>query len=235
MVAALAFAISWAYVFKNDLLGSLFLAIVTEMLTLETDLIYFIDDVKSSILKAISHMSRTLGGEVVEVLTGEKDILRKAEEMIENLKKAEDGEALAIWCIMRYNIALEKYFTKFKGEKVHRLINVDAVGLDNVRDHLIAFLNEIKIGNYRVYSTSYSACEWLIVNKEEVLELIPHVTTRKMYRGIYATDEHIVNARVKDFEDLKKQGRALNIPPTFSDDEAKKLIEQWIMRARIKS
>lgn len=212
-----------------DLPQNLTVLIITEILTLEFSLLALLLDTHSKTLNAISELTRFLGGEVVQVLTGERAILAKSKKMVRKVSK-EKGEILAMWCVMRYGKRLKKYFKESAGKNVSRLVNVKTAGRENVTDHLVEFIQEIKDGNYKVYPTDHTASEYLIVDRTESLTLIPHVLAMKMYRGLYSTDDHLVNAYVKDFFDLMKQADCLKIPTDAVKKDVEKIIEQWIQR-----
>lgn len=199
---------------------NLTLTIAAEILAFEFDIVVLLCDLSSSILETLHESGKK---EIVQVLTGEKEVIEKAEEMIRSMK--EDEDIFAAWCIMGYTKTLQKYFGKFLGKKVYRLINTDTVDASSVKDHLMQFLNEIRSGNYHIHSTTHSSSEFLIIGRRELLELIPHAVAGKMYRGLYTTDDHIVNAYVRDFQTLQGHGTTLEIS---AQDDAEKLIDNWI-------
>jgi len=201
---------------------NLTLTFVAEILIFEFNVVILLFETSGYVTEAIR---RLVTSEIVQVLTGEKDILDKAEEMLRTATEGED--IMAIWCVMYYNKTLQKHFARFAGKRVCRLINPQTVDAPNIKDHVKQLLKEITNGNYTIRSTTHVSSEFLIVGKRELLELIPHAVAGKLYRGLYTTDDHIVNAYVKDFEDLLKSGKELKIT-TENEANAERLTDEWI-------
>lgn len=167
----------------------------------------------------------------IEVLPGEKKILRKADEMEDDVSM----NLYAMWCVMEYGPRLRKYFERLHASifqkadvTLHRLINVSAVGPNNVAEHLCSAIEEIKAKKYHVSSTSHRAYECMIIDRDQALLLIPHAVRRVLYWGLFSEDEHFVNSMAVNFGQLENEGVPLDIPPDADDLSARTLIKAWI-------
>jgi len=176
---------------------------------------------------SLDRLLRPKPAERIEHIAPEANILRRAREM----RGRSERSLHCIWCAMDYDDKLRKYFDEFRGLKptVYRLLNVKRWPSD-VSAHLESFIGEIKAGKYVVTSTRHEAFEFLIADKNEVLILVPYATQYGLSEGFYSIEVDFAHAVFRMYEDLVKEGNPLVIPVQADDNEAKRIIAEWINR-----
>jgi hypothetical protein len=191
---------------------------------IEGIIIVFLVEIVVGII-SLDRLLRAKPTERIEHIAPETKILKRAREM----RGRSDRSLHCIWCSMEYDNNLQDYFEGFRGLKptVYRLINVRRRPSD-VADHLGLFINEIRAGKYVITSTHHEAFEFLIGDKKEVLLLVPYATQYGISEAMYSVDVDFAHAVFRTYESLENDGSKLVIPVQADDNEAKRIIAEWI-------
>lgn len=191
---------------------------------IEMIILIFLADMLLGIFN-LDKLLRPRPAERIEHIAPEPKILKRAREM-----RARANRSLhCSWCSMEYDDALKTYLDEFRGLKpvVHRLINIKRRPSD-ISAHLGRFIAEIRAEKYVVTSTHHEAFEFLIADKNELLLLVPYATQYGISEGFYSTDVDFANAISRMYEHLALDGNQLVIPAEADDNEAKRIVAEWI-------
>lgn len=161
------------------------------------------------------------------IVKGTSTALSKSAKLREEAKRFIYG----VWCYSGYHYPeLDEYFRREKelikkGIKVHRIINVETAGIENVKKHCEDFKDEIANGNYIVTSVGYHSREFIVADRKKVFILYQDLAAKDVGGGLGPLDDpNWIASYADEFEELERPGLRLHIDLANPG----KSIEDWI-------
>ena len=142
-------------------------------------------------------------------------MIKKTFELIDEYRKKTKNRFYGLWCADRFDVDyFDKYFeyeTEMynRGVEIHRLINIETVGEQAIREHLKKFSAVITSGKYIATSTRHTEFEMVVCFecKEEddnndtlAIQLLPDRYKRRVDLAIYSFDRIFMVSMTRFFE-----------------------------------
>ena len=161
------------------------------------------------------------------------------QEVFDFLRKNRDKtyEFYGMWCYSHFKVNdLVNYFSEERSLNLPhrtRLINTLTVDQNLIREHIRNSENDIRAGNYLIYSTSESSHEIVIchMHRDDVddvelaIQLIPHSANKTVDMAIFSYDNHFVEKMKSRYDNSKGESF---LPGKHFDND----LENWLYNSR---